>query len=82
MANSSDVLFAGLIGAIISCLVTLAVTPPVPKFYPTPVQVCSYLAFKFDTDYPSADSWDTTKAVYQERDCPAILKRAFDGLPQ
>lgn len=79
MAKLYDLFFAAFIGAVVGVIVTLALTPPIPKVYPTPTQVCSYLAVRFDNDAPSADSWDPTKRIYRERDCPDIMRKAYES---
>jgi hypothetical protein len=79
VAKYTDLLFAAFLGATISAILILAVTPKAPRNYPTPKQVCSYLASRFDSAAESGASWDPTRRVYRERNCPVIMANALRG---
>lgn len=75
---STNMLLSALVGAVLGALAVLAVTPRVPSSYPTPVQVCSYLAVHVDANPENGAAWDPTKRLYQQRDCPSVINRAME----
>jgi hypothetical protein len=79
VAKISDLLLVACLGAIVGALVILGLTPKAPRNYPTPRQVCSYLAIRFDHSEESGSSWDPTRKAYRSRNCPVIMAHALEG---